>query len=333
MENWIDIFKTGLQTSSSGDKEQWTEEKLDEIISNFGQLDQNEVPVVIGHPKMDSPAYGWVDKIRRVKNKLQVKFRDLVPEFITGVKEKRWPNRSIRLAHTDKGWRLIHVGFLGAAAPAVKGLKPIYNADITQYEDYKIMPDNDITNNDIPQTNEPIADYNSLIKLMKQQKQEFTEKLSQLEKSVNSERGEGNSFDHQQYAQAITNLQTQNQTLEAEIVEERRNRILQQFSAEVASYPNLLAPQIEGLAEFMCSLGLSPLLEFSYLEKGEGEKGQVLKQVNQLDFFRSFLKTLPPFPSEYLFSEVSAPPANEDSDNPLMQAVEQLVETEFGGLK
>ena len=88
-------------------------------------------PAVVGHPKDDAPAYGWVRALKKAttpqgKAVLLARFEDVAPEFAAMVRARRFPNRSA--AFYPDG-RLRHVGFLGAAPPAVKGLKKIDFAD------------------------------------------------------------------------------------------------------------------------------------------------------------------------------------------------------------
>jgi len=122
LTDWFEIFRTGTWTDASGNTREWTTEDLDTIITNY-KLEDREAPLVIGHPETDNPAYGWVEGIKRVGEILLAKGKDVVSEFEDMVKQGLFKNRSIRL--TPDGTRLLHVGFLGAVAPAVSGLKNI----------------------------------------------------------------------------------------------------------------------------------------------------------------------------------------------------------------
>lgn len=121
---WIQIFETGKHTDSQGRVRKWSESDLEKIVDNFDA--EQSAPAVIGHPSTDSPAWGWVDKLKVEAGKLYAAFRDLVPEFEEAVLKKMYPNRSISLRPAaGGGHQLRHVGFLGAAAPAVPGMEPI----------------------------------------------------------------------------------------------------------------------------------------------------------------------------------------------------------------
>lgn len=115
---WIPVFRTGTHTDSNGNEKTWTDAELDAIASKY-QPGEHEAPAVIGHPKDNSPAWGWVEGLKRDGNILYAKFKDLVPEFVDMVRKGLFKKRSISL-YPDMTLR--HVGFLGAMPPAVKGL-------------------------------------------------------------------------------------------------------------------------------------------------------------------------------------------------------------------
>lgn len=122
---WIPIFKTGTHTDSAGNEKTWTEAELDMIVQKY-QSQDHEAPVVIGHPEHNSPAWGWVEGIKREGNILFGKFKDLIPEFVDMVRKGVFKKRSISL-YPDMALR--HVGFLGAMPPAVKGLPDVAFGD------------------------------------------------------------------------------------------------------------------------------------------------------------------------------------------------------------
>ncbi|GEN36126.1 hypothetical protein ADA01nite_35860 [Aneurinibacillus danicus] len=117
---WYEIFRSGRYEPQG----QFTEDDLQQIADNY-ERDGAAAPIVIGHPKEEQHAYGWVTGVKRVGNKLLASFKDVVPEFAAAVNAGRYKKVSVRLRNTGNGWTLRHVGFLGAAAPAVEGLPPI----------------------------------------------------------------------------------------------------------------------------------------------------------------------------------------------------------------
>lgn len=120
-ENWIEIFRVGTHVDSEGRTRQWSEADLDAIVNKYDPS-RHEAPVVVGHPKDNSPAFGWVEGLKRVGKSLYAKFNQVLPEFEEAVKEGRYKKRSISL-YPDLTLR--HVGFLGGMPPAVKGLADI----------------------------------------------------------------------------------------------------------------------------------------------------------------------------------------------------------------
>lgn len=119
LTDWIAIFKTGRHTDSAGNTRDWTEEDLDRIVESYDPARGHEAPVVIGHPEANAPAYGWVERLKRVGNLLFYRERDPQPEFTDMRKRGMFKKRSISL-YPDGTLR--HVGWLGAQPPAVKGL-------------------------------------------------------------------------------------------------------------------------------------------------------------------------------------------------------------------
>lgn len=118
-EKWIEVFKAGAWTDSAGRTRTWTQEDIERIYQ--ASVDK-DFPAVIGHPKDNSPAWGWKGGIKKEVGSIWVRFKDLVPEFVEMVNKKMFPNRSVAL---NPDYSIRHVGFLGAVAPAVKGLAPI----------------------------------------------------------------------------------------------------------------------------------------------------------------------------------------------------------------
>ena len=118
LDGWIDIARAGTWTDMSGRDVALTESTLDALASAYTQAD--DAPVVVGHPEADAPAYAWVDGLRRVGDRLQARLRDIEPAFRAAVESGRYAGRSIKF----HGARLIHLGFLGGAAPAIDGLAP-----------------------------------------------------------------------------------------------------------------------------------------------------------------------------------------------------------------
>ena len=91
----------------------------------------HEAPHVVGHPRTDGPAYGWVQSlgINAAGRLCVTASKQIEPAFAEMVAAGRFKKRSASFyppehpANPTPGtYYLKHVGWLGAAAPAVKGL-------------------------------------------------------------------------------------------------------------------------------------------------------------------------------------------------------------------
>jgi hypothetical protein len=118
---WIEVFATGKWTDAAGHESEWTTEDLREIASLY-KPEIYEAPIVIGHPETDSPAFGWIEGLKVEGEKLLAKPKQIIDEFKDWVQRGLYKKISISLF---PDMTLRHVGFLGGAAPAVKGLKPV----------------------------------------------------------------------------------------------------------------------------------------------------------------------------------------------------------------
>lgn len=122
LAGWVEVFKAGSHVDSSGKPCTFTQADLDQMVSNHAL---GAAPAVLGHPKHDAPAYAWVGEYKRDGDTLFARFKDINPAFEEGVKAGAYRNRSVSV-YPDKscGWRVRHVGWLGAAPPAIDGLAP-----------------------------------------------------------------------------------------------------------------------------------------------------------------------------------------------------------------
>ena len=123
-DEWIEVFRAGTHTAMNGTTKTWTLEDLDHAVAAYDPA-QHEAPLVVGHPKDNDPAYGWVEAAKREGDRLLVKSKQVDPAFQEMVKAGRFKKRSISF-YADGTIR--HIGFLGAQPPAVKGLKDCHFA-------------------------------------------------------------------------------------------------------------------------------------------------------------------------------------------------------------
>ncbi|MGJ8563847.1 MAG: hypothetical protein ACSHXY_09880 [Alphaproteobacteria bacterium] len=127
----FEIFRTGTHTDSKGRKMVVTAAMLTALASNYAAAGI-DTPIVVGHPKAADPAYGWIDKLTVEGESLIAHPKDVNPDFEAMVDQGAFRNRSVSLfppndpSNPKPGdFYPRHVGFLGAAAPAIPGLKAV----------------------------------------------------------------------------------------------------------------------------------------------------------------------------------------------------------------
>lgn len=90
----------------------------------------HEAPIVVGHPALDAPAYGWVKSVSFAADGLEAEPHQVDAAFAEMVSAGRFKKISASFFPPDAPsnpvpgvYYLRHVGFLGAQPPAVKGLR------------------------------------------------------------------------------------------------------------------------------------------------------------------------------------------------------------------
>lgn len=127
----IHIFKTGTHTDSHGQTLTFSESDLAAAVAAYDP-NLHQAPIVVGHPKTDAPAYGWVQSLTGNGGNLFATPEQVNTEFSEQVAAGSYKKVSASFyppnspANPAKGaYYLRHVGFLGAEPPAIKGLQPI----------------------------------------------------------------------------------------------------------------------------------------------------------------------------------------------------------------
>lgn len=130
MSTRIHIFRVGKHTAMNGKSYDFTEAMLRDAVAAYDPA-LHEAPLVVGHPKTDDPAYGWVKSLHFADGiNLEIEPGETDPAFMELVSEGRYKKVSASWylpdspANPKPGSLYIrHVGFLGAQPPAIKGLK------------------------------------------------------------------------------------------------------------------------------------------------------------------------------------------------------------------
>lgn len=127
--NPIEILRPGTFTSEEGAAVTITAADCAAMVAAYQPTAL--APIVLGHPKSDAPAQGWISEMRvRADGVVEAVPGQVDPAFAEMVAAGRYKKVSVRLygkasPHnpTPGTLALRHVGALGAHPPAVKGLK------------------------------------------------------------------------------------------------------------------------------------------------------------------------------------------------------------------
>lgn len=227
----FEIFRTGTHTSLNGQTREFSESDLDTIAGSYNPA-EHEAPIVIGHPELNAPAYGWIDKLRRVGDRLIAFPKQVSNQFSELVKSGAFKKRSISITPDLK---LNHVGFLGAAAPAVKGLKDVEFSEnqneinyasfelseFDEYEELSDASDQKDNNNQSNFNNETIQPSNNPDNstILTEKLNQFSQEISNLKKSLLQFADKGlNKEDLEKIHKRIDELRFSMQTNEFELM-------------------------------------------------------------------------------------------------------------------
>ncbi|MFY1053535.1 peptidase [Ectopseudomonas khazarica] len=124
----LPILPAGRHTALDGRPVEFTEAILQEIVETYDPA-LHEAPLVIGHPKLNGPAYGWAKSLEMRDGMLFAEPHQVVPEFAEAANRKMYKKRSASVYLPDSPGNpvpgkhyLRHIGFLGAMPPAIKGI-------------------------------------------------------------------------------------------------------------------------------------------------------------------------------------------------------------------
>lgn len=137
-----EIFRAGTRTDANGNTVTITEADLAAAAQAYDPK-VHEAPIVVGHPKADAPAYGWVKSLGVQNGVLTADFAQVDEGFADLVKAGRYKKVSASFYPPTSPnnpkpgvWTLRHVGFLGAQPPVVKGLSAISFAEGEVYVEF-----------------------------------------------------------------------------------------------------------------------------------------------------------------------------------------------------
>jgi len=128
----FEIFFPGKHTAANGVSLEFGEDLLKQSVAAYDPA-LHEAPIVVGHPKDNHPAFGWIKGLEFKEGKVYaVPGDDLDADFAELVAKGRYKKRSASWYLPDAPNNpkpgtlyLRHVGFLGAMPPSLKGLKDV----------------------------------------------------------------------------------------------------------------------------------------------------------------------------------------------------------------
>lgn len=122
-DKWIEIARTGTFTDSAGREQTFTAGDLDAIARRYDPQ-KRDAPLTFGHPRTDkAPAFGWVNKLKSEGGRLLAQFAQ-VPDAVRELVAKGH-YRHVSMSLMPDRVTLRHVALLGAAQPAIDGLKAV----------------------------------------------------------------------------------------------------------------------------------------------------------------------------------------------------------------
>jgi hypothetical protein len=124
----LPILPAGQHVALDGRPVEFTESVLREIAQSYNPA-LHDAPLVIGHPTLNGPAYGWTKSLEVRGGMLYAEPHQVVPEFAEAANRKMYKKRSASVYLPDSPGNptpgkhyLRHIGFLGAMPPAIKGI-------------------------------------------------------------------------------------------------------------------------------------------------------------------------------------------------------------------
>jgi hypothetical protein len=135
VSGWIEVFRAGTHTATNGTTKTYTIEDLQAMAKLYNDQTDHEAPLVVGHPETNDPAYGWAKKLQVSGDRLQAFVEFVGDKIKSAIDSKMFKKVSIALYGNNL---LRHIGLLGAAPPAVKGLAPVEFKSGDEYSEIEI---------------------------------------------------------------------------------------------------------------------------------------------------------------------------------------------------
>lgn len=184
----LDLVAPGKWKSKAGKIVNVTKEFVANALKatkNF-KYQNDEIPIVVGHPKEDAPAWGWAKKGNVLvddRDHLQVELseEDFHPSFLKQLKQKMY--KTISAAFREDG-SLKHIAFLGAQPPAVTDLDPVSfseeeNDMVLEFSEFKIKEEDNETVIEFAEYEVTPWPFTSIKRIFRNLKNYFIDELGQ----------------------------------------------------------------------------------------------------------------------------------------------------------
>jgi hypothetical protein len=318
----FDIFRPGKQTASNGIAMDFAEDLLVAAVAAYDPA-VHEAPIVVGHPKDNHPAFGWIKSLSYSDGVMVAEPDQVDPDFAELVEKGRYKKRSASFYLPDSPSNpvpgtlyLRHVGFLGAQPPAVKGLRDVAFSDAEEgvVEFAEVSPysfsvigsalrglrDWMIGKEGLEMADKVLPSY--YIDEVNGEADRMRNQQAKVEAAPLASFNEPQAGDTAMTPEQIAALQAENDKLKAQaaqaadFAEAEKNLkareaalVRKEIDGEIdtlVAAGKVLPAQKAGLAEFMASLGdADQVVEF-----GEGDDQ---KKVSPRQFMRDYLASMP----------------------------------------
>ncbi len=271
----MQIFRAGTHIDSRGQTLTITAADLAATAAAYDPA-LHEAPLVIGHPALDDPAYGWVESLSATGDgALEAAPRQVDLAFAELVAAGRYKKISASFYRPDAvtnpapgAFYLRHVGFLGAQPPAVKGLRAVQFASAAADDGLVTIEFSGESPTDFSAPAEDImAETDLTVELVKE-----CAALDEARKQLAAERERLNA-ERAQFAEAVAAQQAEKRRTAAEAI----------VDACVKAGQILPKGRLQ-LVEFMARLDDTEVVSF-----GEGDENAL----SPAAWFSHWLKSLP----------------------------------------
>lgn len=316
----IEIFKIGKHTATNGQTLPFDEAMLSAAVKGYDPS-LHEAPVVIGHPKDNHPAFGWIDHLELTDDGVVLAHpKQVDAEFADLVEQGKYKKRSASWYLPDSPNNpkpgtlyLRHVGFLGAMPPALKGLKDVQfnetEQGVVEFGDmspwtlsniagiFRRLREKMIAKEGVEEADNTIPNY--AIEDLAQEADRLRQERDAALVNPIPNFSENTKQDSTMTPEQIAALQAENAALKAKAVNfsesetaiKQRELLLAKREIglqvdDLIKQGKVLPAQKVGLIEFMASLDGDTLT----VEFGEGDKAQ---KVSPRKFMTDFLASMP----------------------------------------